>query len=52
MSLDPRESKRLMIGLAQIEGLKQQAKSRKQASALLIITIESVEFQDGGEWTE
>ena len=52
MSLDPRESKRLMIGLAQIEGLKQQAKSRKQASALLIITIESVEFQDGGEWKQ
>jgi hypothetical protein len=52
VSLEPRDSKRLTISLAQIEGLKQQAKSRKQASALLIITIESVEFQDGGEWKQ
>lgn len=52
VSLDARESKRLPIGLAQIEGLKQQARSRKQASALAILTIESVEFQDGSEWTQ
>jgi hypothetical protein len=52
VNLEPRDSKRLMIGLAQIEGLRQQAKSRKQASALVIITIESVEFQDGGEWKQ
>ena len=52
VSLGPRNGKRLTIGLAQIEGIRQQAKSRKQASALLIITIESVEFQDGGEWKQ
>jgi hypothetical protein len=52
VNLDPRDSKHLAIGLAQIEGLRQQAKSRKQASALVIITIESVEFQDGGEWKQ
>jgi hypothetical protein len=33
-----------------MEGLRQQAKSRKQESALVILTIEAVEFQDGGEW--
>jgi hypothetical protein len=26
------------------------AKSRKLASALVILTVESVEFEDGGEW--
>jgi hypothetical protein len=31
---------------------RQQAKSRKQAAALVIITIESVEFQDGSEWKQ
>jgi hypothetical protein len=52
MSLDPRDSGRLTIGLAQIEGLRQLAKSRKQPSALVIMTIESVEFQDGAEWRQ
>jgi len=52
VSLDPRDSKRLVVGLAEIEGLKQQAKSRKQESALVILTIESIEFQDGGEWKQ
>jgi hypothetical protein len=52
VSLDPRDSKRLVIGLAQIEGLKQQARSRKQESGLAILTIESVEFLDGSEWKQ
>jgi hypothetical protein len=52
VNLDPRDSKRLVVGLAQIEGLRQQARSRKQTSALAILTIESVEFQDGGEWKQ
>jgi hypothetical protein len=52
VSLDPRDSKRLTIGMAHIEGLRQQAKSRNQESALVIITIESVEFQDGSEWKQ
>jgi hypothetical protein len=50
VSLEQRDSKRLIIGLAHIEGLKQLAKSRKLASALVILTVESVEFEDGGEW--
>jgi hypothetical protein len=50
VSLERRDSKRLIIGLAHIEGLKQLAKSRKLASALVILTVESVEFEDGGEW--
>jgi hypothetical protein len=41
-----------VVDLAQVEGLKQQARSRKQESALLILTIESVEFRHGGEWKQ
>jgi hypothetical protein len=52
VSLEPRDSKRLVVGLAQIEGLREQAKYRKQESVLLILTIESVEFEDGGEWKQ
>jgi hypothetical protein len=52
VSLEPRDSKRLPIGLAHIEGLKQQARSRKHQAALVILTIESVEFQGGGEWKQ
>jgi hypothetical protein len=52
VSLDARDSKRLVVGLAQIEGLKQQARSRRQESALAILTIESVEFEDGTEWKQ
>jgi hypothetical protein len=51
-SIEPRDTKRLVVDLAQIEGLKQQARSRKQQSALVILTIESVEFQDGTEWKQ
>jgi hypothetical protein len=50
--IDPRDTKRLVVGLAHIEGLKQQARSRKQENALVILTIESVEFQDGTEWKQ
>jgi hypothetical protein len=52
VNIDPRDSKRLTIELARIEAIRQRAKSREQASALVIITIESVEFQDGGVWKE
>src|SRR5580692_8887637 len=41
VSIDPRDSKRLVVGLGQIEGLKQQARSRQQESALVVLTIES-----------
>jgi hypothetical protein len=50
--LDSRGSKRVLVGLAQIEAFKQQAKSRKVELALVILTIESVEFEDGGEWKQ
>jgi hypothetical protein len=52
VSLDPRDTKRVVVGLAEIEALKQQARSRKQESALVILTIESIEFQDGSEWKQ
>jgi hypothetical protein len=52
VSLNPRDTRRIVVALAEIEGLKQQAKSRKQESALVILTIESIEFQDGGEWKQ
>lgn len=50
--LDAWQSKRVTISLGHAEGLRQQAKSRKQAAALAILTIESVEFEDGGEWRQ
>jgi hypothetical protein len=52
VSIEPRDIKRLIVDLAHIEGLKQLTRSRKQESALVILTIESVEFQDGGEWKQ
>jgi hypothetical protein len=52
VSLDSRDTRRIVVGLAQVEGLKQLARSRKLESALVILTIESVEFQDGGEWKQ
>jgi hypothetical protein len=52
VSLDPRDSRRVVVGLAQIEGLKQQARSRRLESALVILTIESIEFEGGGEWKQ
>jgi hypothetical protein len=50
VSLQPRDTRRVVLGLGHIQGLKQQAKSRKQESALAIITVETVEFEAGGEW--
>jgi hypothetical protein len=52
VNLDQRDIKRLEIGLGDVEGLKQKAKSRKQPSALVILTVESIEFLDGGEWKQ
>lgn len=50
VSLAPRDGKKIAIGMGQVEGLKQRAKSRKQDAALVIITVEAVEFADGSEW--
>ena len=52
VGIEPRETKRVVVDLAQKDGLKQQARSRKQESALVILTIESVEFQNGSEWKQ
>src|ERR1019366_847888 len=50
VSLGLRESKKVVIGMGHVEGLRQRAKSRKQDAALVIITVEAVEFEDGSEW--
>jgi hypothetical protein len=52
VNLDPHADRRLLVDLGQVDGLKQLAKSRKQESALVILTVEAVEFQDGGEWKQ
>ena len=50
VDLDRHETKRVTIGMGQIQGLRDQVRARKQDSALVIITIEAVEFRDGSEW--
>lgn len=52
VSLDPRDSTRLAVFLGPVNSLRQTVKTRKQESALVILTIESVEFEDGGEWKQ
>jgi hypothetical protein len=51
-SIERRDTRLVAVDLGHIEGLKQLARSRKQDSALVILTIESVEFQDGSEWKQ
>ena len=50
VNLEPRDAKKVAIGMGSVEGLRQRAKSRKQDAALVIITVEAVEFADGLEW--
>lgn len=50
VSIEPSASKRLMTELGHVEGLRQLVKSRKHAAALVILTVESVEFEGGREW--
>jgi hypothetical protein len=52
VSIESRDTKLVVVDLAHIEGHKQLARSRKQDSALVILTIESVEFENGGEWKQ
>jgi len=52
VDLNRQDTRTVSIGLAHIDGLKQQTRSRNQKSALAILTIESVEFADGAEWRE
>jgi hypothetical protein len=44
------ETKRIVVGMAQIKGLRDRVSSLRQEAALVIITIEGVEFVDGTEW--
>ena len=52
VSVDPRETRRFAVGMGQVEGLRQLARSRRQSAALAILTVESVEFADGTEWKQ
>jgi hypothetical protein len=52
VSLERHDSRCLLLGLAQMDSLRQQAKAQKQESALVILTIEAIEFEDGGEWKQ
>ena len=50
VNLELRESKKVAIGMGHVEGLRQRAQSRKQDAALVILTVEGVEFEDGSIW--
>lgn len=50
LRLEPRESRRVVIEMAHIKGLRDHVRSRGQEAALAVITVEDVEFQDGSEW--
>lgn len=52
VDMDAHDHKRVVVDLGHIEGLRQKTKSRQQESALAILTITSVEFQDGTLWDE
>jgi len=47
-----RDTRHFAIELGQIDGLRQLARSRGESNALVILTIESLEFADGSEWKE
>ncbi len=52
LKLGLHDTQRIILELGQIAGLRQLARSRGEASALAILTIESLEFADGSEWKE
>jgi len=52
VSIGPRETRSFPISLGHLEGLKQLARTRRQTTALAILTVESVEFADGSEWKQ
>ncbi len=52
VDMDAHDHKRVVIDLGHIEGLRQKTKSRHQESGLAILTITSVEFQDGTLWDD
>lgn len=52
VDIDPRDARHFTAAVGHIEGLKQLARSRRQSSALAILTVEAVEFADGSEWKQ
>ncbi|HTA46474.1 MAG TPA: hypothetical protein VK789_28720 [Bryobacteraceae bacterium] len=50
VTLEPTTTKQVLIDLGDVEGLTQLVKSRKKRAATVILTIESIEFEDGHEW--
>jgi len=52
VDVDPRDTRRFAVTMGHIEGLRQLARSRRQSSAMAILTIESVEFADGSKWKQ
>jgi len=52
VNIDLRETRRFVVGMGQINALRQLARSRRLSSALAILTIESIEFADGSEWKQ
>jgi hypothetical protein len=50
--LEPKESKRVSIGLGQIVALRQKAKASRQTAALAVISVETVERSDGSVWSD
>jgi hypothetical protein len=52
VDLASRESKRLIVDLGHIQGLKQLAQSRHQESGLAILSVVAVEFDDGSVWED
>jgi hypothetical protein len=48
--LEPRETKRVTLGLAQSKGLKDRLRSWHRNDGLAILIVEALEFADGTEW--
>jgi len=52
VNLESKERKRISLGMARVDSLRQMAKARRLQDALAIIAIESVEFENGSEWRQ
>jgi hypothetical protein len=50
VELQPRDTRRVAVDLGYVEGLRQKARSDRQEKALAILTLNSVEFEDGSSW--
>ena len=50
--IEPSASKRVITELGHVESIKQLLKSRNQTAPIVILTIDSVEFETGVEWRQ